>query len=134
MNSEQIFNDSYQRCKADSPAFYADFYRHFRAQSPAVDAVFATIDLQRQILMLQESFVFLLNFSANKTISPVIHELALKHRNIEGIKAEMFDQWMSALLLTVAERDSRFDNHVEAAWRAIMGPGVRYIKQHAFPA
>jgi len=109
----------------------ARFYQLFIASDPEISKMFAHTDMERQISLLQESLLHMIDFSNSKVANERMRQVATYHGPAEmNIPQHMFDLWMDRLIATVRERDSRFNVHVEMAWRVSLAPGIAFIKAH----
>ena len=111
--------------------FFAAFYRRFLA-SPEIAGMFEATDMDKQIKMLKKSLFQLVTFYVTAEPSAELQRLAEVHANI-GIKPEMFDEWLTALLATVREFDAEADEATELAWAWALTPGITYMRL-ALPA
>jgi len=128
----QLFHDSYLRCVvSDQDAFFGRFYELFIAADPEVSKMFADTNMARQISLLEESLLHMIDFSNSKVANKRMQEVATHHGTTGmNIPLHMFDLWMDRLIATVRERDTRFDPHIEMAWRVCLAPGIAFIKFH----
>lgn len=131
----RLFHDSYLRCVvSDQDAFFGRFYELFTAAHTEVSRAFARTDMDRQISMLQESLLYMIDFANSKVASDRMRRIAQYHGSGEmNILPHLFDLWMDCLVDTVRERDTEFDSHVEAAWRVSLAPGIAFVKLHCSP-
>ncbi len=128
----QLFYDSYLRCVvSDQDGFFKRFYQLFIAADPEISKMFARTNMERQISLLQESLLHLIDFSNSRVANERMRQVAAYHGPTEmNIPQHMFDLWMDRLIATVRERDSRRDSHIEMAWRVFLAPGIAFIKAH----
>lgn len=130
----QVFNDSYARLNGDLSFFFDVFYQKFAARSEDIARAFESVDMARQKAMLESSFIYLTSFSATGKADDDFLKLALMHRSMKRISTPMFDQWLAALLETVAQLDPQFDDDVAMAWRVVMAPGLALMKHYELDA
>jgi hypothetical protein len=58
-----------------------------------------------------------------------MENIALLHGSSKlNILDGMYDIWLDSLIKTVSESDPKFDAQIEASWRTIMAPGIKYMK------
>ena len=128
----QLFYDSYLRCVvSDQDGFFKRFYQLFIASDPEISKMFAHTDMERQISLLQESLLHMIDFSNSRVANERMRQVATYHGSTEmNIPLHMFDLWMDRLIATVRERDTRFNAHIETAWRVSLAPGIAFIKAH----
>ena len=129
---KNIFHDSYLRCVvSDQDAFFKHFYELFTAADQRVSELFANTNMERQISMLQESLLYMIDFANSKTASIRMQRIAIYHGSNElDVPSHLFDLWMDCLVSTVRERDTRFEPDVEVAWRVFLAPGIAFAKSH----
>ncbi len=128
----QLFHDSYMRCVvSDQDGFFRRFYQLFIASDPEISKMFAHTDMERQISLLQESLLHMIDFSNSKVANERMRRVAAYHGSTEmNIPLHMFDVWMDRLIATVRERDTRFNVDIDTAWRVSLAPGIAFIKAH----
>jgi hypothetical protein len=124
---QNIFHDSYLRCVvSDQDGFFKRFYELFTAADSGVSRVFARTNMERQISMLQESLLYMIDFANSKAANVRIQRIATYHGSNElDVPSHLFD-----LVSTVRERDPQFESHIEVAWRVFLAPGIAFIKAH----
>lgn len=138
LQAEELFNNSYERVSdwqatassSDrSRAFFFRFYEIFTAKSPEIAQAFRNTDMERQVRMLRQSIVYLVNFYATNNAEDFLQRIARRHgRNDLNIAPYLYDLWLDALLETVAEFDPRYSGQTEAAWRQVLSPGIEFMK------
>jgi hemoglobin-like flavoprotein len=128
----RLFHDSYLRCVvSDQDGFFKRFYQLFIAADPEISKAFSDTDMNLQISRLQESLLHMIDFSNSKVASERMLRIAAYHGSAEmDIPLYMFDLWIDRLLATVRERDTRFNSHIETAWRVFLAPGIAFMKSH----
>lgn len=131
----KLFHDSYLRCVvSDQDAFFRRFYELFTAAHTEVSQLFARTNMDRQISMLQESLLYMIDFANSKVASDRMHRVAKYHGSGGmNIRSHLFDLWMDCLVDTVRERDTQFDSHIETAWRVFLASGITFVKLHCSP-
>jgi len=129
---KNIFHDSYLRCVvSDQDSFFKRFYELFTAADRGVSQVFANTNMERQVSMLQESLLYMIDFANSKTASARMQRIAAYHGSNElGVPSHLFDLWVDCLVSTVRERDEQFEPDVEVAWRVFLAPGIAFVKSH----
>lgn len=128
----KLFAESYLRTVVNGDEdFFGRFYELFIAADPDVSKVFSSTDMHRQILMLQESLLHMIEFENSKIASQRFQKVASYHGSEEmNIPPHLFDLWMDCLVETVREREPQFDSHIETAWRVYLASGVAFLKSH----
>ena len=125
-----LFGESYLKTVLSDPAgFFGRFYELFQRADPRVTGFFSKTDIARQLSMLEESLLHMVDFSRSRVPSKRIEDLADYHgENRMNIPARLFEVWLECLLDTLRERDREFDKDTETAWRVILAPGLAYMK------
>ncbi len=124
-----VFDRSLLRCEARWD-FLDRFYERFLASSPEVREKFAKTDFVRQKRALRASFHLMLLAAEDEAKGPdrYLADVAARHGGEDlDIGAELYDQWLDALLATVKECDPEFGPEVERAWEAVMMVGIHYL-------
>ena len=126
----QLFNDSLDRCIAD-PAFMDVFYDAFIGGSPEVAAMFASTPMRRQKRLLKASlFTAMLAADDNHPAKEQLRRLAERHHHF-NIPPELFDFWLESLIAAARRCGGELDVRTEAAWRAILGIAIEFVKGEA---
>ena len=127
------FEDSYARLfgpgvSIDESAdpFFAEFYERFLV-APGVAERFATTDMTRQIAMMKRSLFHLVSYYVTNSPSSELERLAELHKNLH-VSAEMFDDWLEALISTVEVFDRKADEATLLAWCWALSPGMTYMR------
>lgn len=132
MNYEEIFDHSYERVKnkkVDDKTFFAAFYDNFISMSPGIAEQFSSVDMKKQIRMMEKSFYSLFIFYATQNANDYLESTAKRHSQAElGIDLNLFDMWMDAIIKTVKQFDSRYNNEIGLSWRIVLSPGITYMK------
>ncbi|OGT81672.1 MAG: hypothetical protein A3J35_07920 [Gammaproteobacteria bacterium RIFCSPLOWO2_02_FULL_52_10] len=125
-----LFKVSYQRAVVpDFHGFFATFYNKLLARDPDITALFARTDMDRQVKMLMQSITHVTAFSATREPTDELNFIAGLHgKDKLNLPAAYYDIWLECLLETVSERDPRYDEQVNRAWRTMMTPGIEYMK------
>ena len=137
LNYEEIFTDSYVRLlhlgeigsdKAGK-IFFSKFYKRFTATSPDVSEKFKNTDMQKQKVMMQESFDHMLKFHLSHQATDYLQRIAhLHNENNIDISPQLYDLWLESLIATVKELDPKYDRDVGLAWEIVMSAGTTYMK------
>ncbi len=134
---EELFNDSYERVSnwalpaGSKNAFFDSFYARFIATSPEVARAFEHTDMDRQVRMLRQSIVYLVNYYANNNVNDFLRRIAVRHsRQDLDIAPELYDLWLEALIATVEEFDPRYTTDTGMAWRQVLAPGIAFMKSY----
>ena len=83
--------------------------------------------MNRQIAMMKHSLFFIVSYYVTNAPSAELDRLATLHRHLE-LEVDMFDEWLDALIHTVAESDSEADEATLLAWCWAMMPGITYMR------
>lgn len=128
-----LFSESYLKTVLSDPSgFFGRFYELFRKADPQVDKLFSATHMERQRSMLEESLLYMIDFSRSRLPRERIEELAAYHgRNHMNIPARLFDVWLECLLTALRERDPELDLDTETAWRVTLAPGLAYMKSRS---
>jgi len=119
-------HSSLKRCNSDS-RFMEIFYEHFLGASPEIPALFEGTDMTRQRRAVEASLY--LSILAADQVPYAIHtleRLGEQHRAL-GIRPALYGLWLESLIATVAACDEAFDEHVEAAWRAVLQESLQRV-------
>jgi hemoglobin-like flavoprotein len=128
MNFIKLFHDSYERAVTHEPdAFFTEFYRIFHAKSASIAQMFADTDMQMQRQALVASLMLMVWFSNERKSDEQMQQLAARHAEL-GIKLDLYDLWMDALIETLALVDPHHDDADALAWRIVLSPGITYMK------
>jgi len=132
LDYRKLFNESYIRTVLnDQDEFFAHFYKRFMQAHQDISRIFANTNLDRQISMLQESLLYMIDFANSEVASPRINRLATLHgASNMNIPARIFELWIDCLVETVQERDPQFAPEIATAWRVVLAPGLAFFKAH----
>jgi hemoglobin-like flavoprotein len=130
LNYMGLFNDSFERAvRPHEHEFYDAFYRRFLQMSEEIGSLFSATDLDRQERVLHESMLLMVAFFATKIASPKLQQIARRHGPGDlNIRDDLYDLWLRALVDTVAQYDSEFDNDIALAWRIVLAPGIAFMQ------
>jgi hemoglobin-like flavoprotein len=132
VNLDSVFRDSFQRVLGEgayNPAFTGRFYEIFLSRSPAIAARFEKTDMSAQKTMLHDSLLTLATFHRDRVLTGELRRLAAIHgRRRHDVPAELYELWLDALVATVAEFDSDYEDEVGLAWRIALSPGICYMQ------
>jgi len=125
----QAAKASFDRC-CGAPDFFLCFYRNFFKRAPSVEPMFASTDFKRQHQLLKHAIGLLLVFPNQKPDDPpLLKRVAARHSRAElGIDPSLYPAFVDALITTVAEHDSEFDEATERAWRDTVAAGITYMQ------
>lgn len=124
------FHASLARASAD-PCFLDVFYARFMASAPEIAAVFSGKDMEQLKRKLRSSLhVMIFAIDGAPGADMYLDYLGKVHTRLE-IAPRMYDAWLDSLVATAAECDPQFDAELDAVWRAVVGAGVRMIKDAA---
>jgi len=132
LDYRKLFNESYIRTVLnDQDDFFVDFYKRFTNSHKDISKIFANTNVDRQVSMLQESLLYMIDFANSDVASPRIHRLATLHgASNMNIPARIFELWIDCLVEAVRERDPQFTPEIETAWRVKLAPGLAFFKAH----
>jgi hemoglobin-like flavoprotein len=129
----EAFHASLARASAN-PRFLDVFYARFMDSSPTVAAVFAGKDMEQLKRKLRSSLhVMTLAVDGAPGADMYLDYLGKVHTRLD-IAPRMYDAWLDALVATAAECDPQFTQELDAVWRAVVGAGVRMIKDAGIDA
>jgi serine/threonine protein kinase len=117
---------SYCRYCRGRPAFYRAFYAKLFRRSPTTERLFAKVTMDRQYEMIDDAIERLLNFREG-TEPTTLSRTAEAHRRFQLAPAD-FDHFRDAFLEALQEMGEQ-DPEVLVSWRAVLGPGLDYMKQ-----
>ncbi|MBF8269431.1 MAG: hemoglobin-like flavoprotein [Gammaproteobacteria bacterium] len=125
-----LFKVSYQRAIVpDFYGFFELFYKKLIARGPDISRLFARTDMDRQVKMLMQSITHVTAFSATLEPTDELDFISKLHgRDKLDLPSAYYDIWLDCLLETVSEKDPKYDDHVNRAWRTVMAPGIEYMK------
>jgi hemoglobin-like flavoprotein len=127
------FHASLARASSD-PRFLDVFYARFIGSSRDVAVVFAGKDMEQLKRKLRSSLhVMTLAVDGAPGADMYLDYLGKIHTRLD-IAPRMYDTWLDALVATAAECDPQFTRDLDAVWRAVVGAGVRMIKDAATEA
>lgn len=124
-----LFNDSLERCST-SADFLDYFYRTFMASSPEVAEKFKHTDFKKQKILLKTSFYMMMLAAMGKPEAQEHLERIAQVHSKKGrdIRPGLYDLWLDCLIQAVRKFDRAFNKDIEDAWRAMMKPGIEFMK------
>lgn len=131
----ELFNDSLARC-LQGDRFFQRFYELFLASSEEVREKFSATDFRKQARMVKSSFYMLVEYLALgwPECEAYLERIATGHsKRQRDIAPHLYDLWLECLLKAAKECDERYSPQVEAAWRYVMGAGIRFLKARYDP-
>jgi hemoglobin-like flavoprotein len=129
MSAIEDVSQSYGRCCAQD-GFFAAFYERFMQRDPAVAVLFANTDMDKQRQLLRHG-ILLLIMHARGMPGSKLHDLGRSHcRARMNIEAWMYDVWVDALIDTVRDYDPKWQDTLEAPWRATLATGLDIMQSH----
>ncbi|MET0067273.1 MAG: globin domain-containing protein [Candidatus Thiodiazotropha sp.] len=100
--------------------FLDDFYDHFIRQSPEVAGFFKHKDMEALKHKLDTTLHTLIEVAEGRPGTQLYTEMLGRiHRRL-GVGEHHLDQWMDALLETVARYDDAYDSQVAEAWSRVI--------------
>lgn len=129
-NAHQQLKLSYQRAiSPDYQGFFTRFYEKFTGSDPGVKQLFETVDMERQYQMLMASMTHMISFAPDQEPGAEMERMAMIHgKDRLAIPAHYYDLWLDSLIETLRERDPKFNDHIENAWKKVLMPGIDYMK------
>ena len=132
--SNPRFEASYGRLfgpnvSADSHAsdgFFEQFYARFLTH-PAVAELFAETDMERQVQMLKRSLFQLVAYYVSGQPTSELRRITEVHARL-NVSGAMFDDWLEALIDTVADVDHQADEATLLAWCWALAPGITFMR------
>lgn len=125
-DADQVFQSYGRSC--NKPEFFEDFYREFMGKSDEIRAMFINTDMPVQRGLLRGGIMWLV-MHARGMSDAKIRALGESHSRVKmNIEPHHYDQWMDALMTTLALHDPQFSKDLERTWRATIGPGVEIIR------
>lgn len=125
-DADSVFQ-SYGRC-CKSPNFFEDFYQNFMGSSEAIRARFADTDMSAQYHLLRSGLLWMI-MRARGMSDTKLKDLGTSHnRNGYNIPPQWYDNWLEALLKTVAMHDQDYSLQLREQWRGVMLPGIEVIR------
>ena len=122
-------HQSFSRCLQRSD-FLSRFYTIFIDTHPAIAETFRGTDWKQQVHLLRHGVSASILYAGGGELGT--HELQRLHKSHGkkgyDIKPWMYDNWLDALMQTLAETDSQFDPHLEQRWRDAMGIAIARIR------
>lgn len=133
MDSREMFELSFERCRADSE-FFVRFYHLFMSVEPRLKKMFSATDMGEQIKMLNAAMLMLSNADENPPVSLLVKQLAHRHdeRGIRLTPGDI-DIWLHCLLLAVEDTDPLFNEQIAAAWKDTLAFGLESLKNQCMP-
>jgi hemoglobin-like flavoprotein len=123
----ELAQASYARCQ-QHPEFFRAFYNRLLSSDPAIVPYFANTKFEKQDRLLQHGISLLLIYA--KRPNPNLLERIAERHGPSGLNIpdRFYPKFMESLVATVGELDPAFDARTEAAWRAALEPGIRFMK------
>ena len=123
---------SYGRCLW-SKNFFDDFYESFFGKSPAIVAVFAQTDMQRQKSILRWGISARVAVAEERSsfVLTEMERLAITHgRRDLDVPEEYYAAWVDSLMETVRTHDPNLHPALEKIWREVLDAGVDHLISH----
>lgn len=119
---------SYMRCLA-SPDFFGTLYDTLLASDPAIPPMFARTEFPKQNKLLQHGLGLLLSYG-RKPDPQLLDRIAARHgtRGL-NVHPSLYVLFVDALAEAVRKHDPKCTADTEAAWRAIVKPGIDFMAQ-----
>jgi fatty-acyl-CoA synthase len=126
----RVVYESFERIQhSEHGKFIARFYQLFLASSPTIAENFRDTDMPRLHLHLQQSLEHMVDFYITQKPSARLRQIAGSHNQLgHDIIAGFYDHWLESLLLAIAEFDPKFSTEVKLSWRAVMTPGIAFMR------
>ena len=123
--SVSVVQGSYARCSRNKK-FFDDFYEHFLASSPEVEAHFANTSSAMRKVMIHQGMTTMLLFGMGSVRSGErLRHIARRHdRDNLAVHRELYPLWVESLMHTVSLHDPRYDDEVDRSWRDLIQEGI----------
>ncbi len=120
---------SYARC-LEHKDFFEKFYKNFFNVDSRVPGYFQKTNFEQQRKALRYGVEYLIMYAEGSRIGETkIEELGLKHdRRHLNIPVDLYDKWMQALLTTIKQHDSSFNDELEKLWPYVLSFAIAQIK------
>ena len=130
-----IFKLSYQRAIVpDYHGFFTAFYEKLLKQDSAIAELFRLTDMENQKRMLMHSMSCITGYSATMEADEELEHIARLHgRERLNLPVKFYDIWLECLIDTIRDKDPKYNEHIERAWREVMNPGIEYMKSFCDP-
>jgi hemoglobin-like flavoprotein len=129
LSAHTIAQQSYARCLR-SEDFFERFYEILLESHPAIPPMFEETYFPRQRQLLKHGLGLLMSYG-NKPDPALIERLAARHsRSALNVSPDLYPAWVDSLVQVVSERDPKFDEDIERAWRAVVEPGITFMQGH----
>jgi hemoglobin-like flavoprotein len=123
----EIAEASFHRC-AENPAFYAALYTHLLESDPRIPPMFAATRFERQHRLLRHSLGVLIIY-AKRPNPALLERIAVRHSRADvGVTPDLYPNFVESLVHALSEQDPEFRPEVAAAWRAVVAPGIEYMR------
>jgi serine/threonine protein kinase len=117
--------DQYDSKLWNNARFYGSFYRILKKKDPKYECLFKDVSMRRQYRMLDRAIADTINFALNRRTA-TLRPQADKHRNL-GLLGQDFEQFRDAFLEALS--DAGIDDETSKdAWRAVLGPALKYMR------
>lgn len=135
---DDIFQSSFERAIGNDSFnydFITRFYSIFTDSSKDVAKMFAHTNMSVQKTMLHDSLLMMVEYYRSAAVSEHMQRVARIHsRAQQDIAEDLYDTWMESLLRALSEFDPDYDDQVADAWRAVLRPGIDYMKSMYDPS
>lgn len=127
LTPKELFLQSLDRC-AEDKGFVPAFYDRFLTSSDEIRKKFQRTEFAKQNAMLLRSLRVAAGATAGEGESlRELWERAETHdRHHLNIEPRLYEIWVDTAIATAHDFDDKWDQHVESAWRRILG----YIVNH----
>lgn len=127
LSAHMIAQQSYARCLR-SPDFFERFYEILLESHPAIAPMFAQTYFPRQRQLLKHGLGLLLSYG-NVPNQELLDRIAARHSKAAlDVPPDLYPVWVDSLVQVVGERDPKFDDGVESAWREVVAPGIAFMQ------
>lgn len=129
LSAHTIAQQSYARCLR-TEAFFERFYEILLESHPAIPPMFADTYFPRQRQLLKHGLGLLMSY-ANKPDDELLERIAARHSQAAiDVAPDLYPSFVDSLVQVVSERDPRFDEAIERAWRETVAPGIAFMQRH----
>lgn len=128
MSAHAVAQQSYARCQR-TPDFLQRFYDVLLESHPAIPPMFEHTHFPKQTKLLQHGLGLLLSYG-NSRDDALLERIAARH-SVNGLDVDpsLYVHFVESLVAVVRERDPKFDEEVERAWREAVKPGIDFIRR-----
>lgn len=117
---------SYGRCCAQ-PEFFDLFYKNFLNSSPEIKDKFTNTEMAGQKLLLRQGILNIVLYARGMPDTKLRALGASHSREHLNIRPELYQLWLKALLITIADQDPEYTTEIGNAWKQVITQGIEII-------